>query len=284
MLCFVFKPLGFLWLIAFLSLVENIAYYVFIRLYVPKEWWVMGLFVYLSSRCLYVLNMSMMRQGLTVAVFVLLWPLIKSKKIPKIIIASIVIFLLSTIHSSAIILLPFVFWGCVPMKSGTINGVVLLSLFVVLFFSVDLVNSILIQFSDVEELQSYFDKFGDRGTSKFGLGFVLLTIPFVLGICFLIFNKNASFEEKQLVTIASVGSIIVPFTQVISLIGRIGYYFTPFTLASIPITYRWLPDPWKKCFVGLFIFISCYDYWLFFHSDIYRNSYLQFHSIFEVIF
>ena len=284
LLCFIFKPIGFLWMVVFLSIAENIAYYVFIRFYVPKNGWTLALFIYLTSKCLYVLNMSMMRQGFTIAMFVLLWPLLKNKNIPKIALAGCLIWLLSTFHSSAIIIIPIIFWGFVPMKSGKINGIVLLILFLIFMFSVDLINSILISMSDIEDLQHYFSKYSDRGNTRFGFGFLLLTLPFIIGVCFLIFNKKATIEEKQIVTIASIGSLIVPFTQVISLIGRVGYYFTPFTLASIPITYRWLPDPWKKIFVALFLFISCYDYWYFFHSEVFSEYYLNFHSIFEVIF
>ncbi|OWV14371.1 EpsG family protein [Fibrobacter sp. UWB5] len=284
LLCFIFKPVGFLWMVVFLSIVQNLIYYSFVRFYVPKEWWLLGVFIYLTSKSLYILNMSMMRQGLAIALFLLAWPFIQKKKPLGIAVATLIIFVATTIHSSALILYPFVFWGYIPMKNGRINGIILLILFVILFSSVDFLNSILIQFAEIEDLQEYFKMFENRATSKFGLGFILLTIPFVISVVFLIFNKNATTEEKQFVTIASLGSLIIPFVQIISMLARVGYYFAPFTIVSVPITYRWLPNPLKKIFVSLFVFIMIFDYWNFFHSDIFTAAYLTFHSVFEVIF
>lgn len=285
LLCFLFKPVGFLWMVVFLSIIENLAYYIFVRFYVPKNWWILGIFIYVSSKYLYILNMSMLRQGLTVALFVLIWPLIKSKNVLKIVVSLFIVWIASTIHSSAWILLPFVLFGFIPMNNGRVIGVILFVLFFVLFFNIELLNQTMMQFSDIEELERYFEKYqNNEAHTKFGIGFILLTIPFFVSLFFLLFNKSATIEEKQIITIASVGSLIIPFIQIFSIVGRMGYYFAPFTIASIPITYRWIACPWKYFFVFLFVFISCYDYWLFFHSDIFAKCYLTFHSIFEVIF
>ena len=81
LLSYLFKPIGgFFMMVAALNIFQNIIVYKTIKKYVEKNWWLMAVFTYLFSTCLYLLNFSMMRQGLVVCVFLWSWQWIVEKK------------------------------------------------------------------------------------------------------------------------------------------------------------------------------------------------------------
>lgn len=100
-------------MVAALNIFQNVIVYKTIKKYVEKSWWPMAVFIYLFSTCLYLLNFSMMRQGLVVCVFLWSWQWIVEKKWVKTV---LVLLICVNIHKSAFFLLPFAFLGFIPMK------------------------------------------------------------------------------------------------------------------------------------------------------------------------
>ena len=69
---YIFKDIGgFFTLVAVLSVVQNIIYFRFIKEYVMRPWWPLSIFIYLFVTNYYLINMSMLRQGFTVALGIL---------------------------------------------------------------------------------------------------------------------------------------------------------------------------------------------------------------------
>ena len=67
-------------MVAVLNVIQNVIYYKFIKANVERTWWPIAVFIYLFSTSFYLLNFSMMRQGLVIAIFLWMWKYIKNRK------------------------------------------------------------------------------------------------------------------------------------------------------------------------------------------------------------
>ena len=285
LLCFVFYPLGgFFSLVIFLSVLQNAIYYKFIRRYVDSRWWAFSVFIYLFATSYYVLNMSMFRQGLAISLFAWAFMYIKDKKLLP---AAALVICAASVHNSAKILFPFLLWGYLPMKDkfAKILSVVFGALFFYLFFNSEAVNTIFMGFLDLEDIQEYADIYSNETkTSKFGIGFIFNTLPFVMFLYYLLMNKDAETWQKQLVSLACIGTFIIPFGQIIPMITRLGMYFGVFTIVTIPIVYKWIPNfMLKKAAVAIFLVMTLYDYFLFMTDSAFAKYYATYHTIFSVM-
>ncbi len=285
LLNFLFKPFGFFTLVAFLSVVQNFIYYLLVKTYIPKEWWILGVFIYLFNTSLYVINMSMMRQGLTVSLFVLAWIIWdKTKKIFSPI-SFVLILIASSIHNSAIVVYPCLLIKFLNRKTAPFYALGVIILFILFFAIPDLVNSLFLQFSDIEDIQRLLLKYEDSSTKlSYGIGFAMMMIPFAAMFFFLTKNENTSTEDLKILALAILAYSIMPFRQSIPMMGRMGYYFTAFSIPAIPIVCKKISYPYVIYFLASYIFLIFVEYWKFFTSETYSKWYMQFHSIFEVIF
>lgn len=282
LLCQLFSKLGgFFMMVAVLNVVQNFIIYNFIRKNVNAKWWTMSVFVYTFTTVLYLMNFSMMRQGFVVCVFLGLWHFIENKKW---VIAFLVIYLCSFIHSSAIVLLPFAFWGYIPVKNGKVLAMILGVLFVALWMSGQLLNSFLEIFMTVDTFSEYFDTYSDLENNKtYGVGFALMMIPLILTEYYFFKIKDTD-KIKRMVLLSSLSFIIMPFSQMVPLIGRIGTYFTIYRIASVPIIYRSIKNrSMRLIYVILYVFLHVYSCWMFFTQGVFSKPYQTFHTIFEAI-
>lgn len=282
-LCHIFKPIGFLYLVAFVGIIQNLIYYYFVREFVPQKWWAWAVFAYLFSESLYILNMSMIRQGFAASLFVLAFFFIQKPNIPKNLIAVGLVYLAYTIHGSAIILFPCLLLVFMKREWSYFLIIALLILLVVLFLNPDVVNDFLLSVENLEEIEEY-RKYYDRGEARgFSLGIIWRLIPFfVSGYCCIVHKKFTS-NELRIIILSMLGFVMIPFSLSVPMIGRLFFFFTPFMMASIPITYRILPKKWMISLLGLEVLYVLYGYWNFFHSPTWMDSYYVFHSVFELI-
>ena len=284
-LCFAFYPLGgFFSLVIFLSILQNMIYYKFIQKYVDKKWLVLALFIYLFSTSYYVLNMSMLRQGLAISLFVWAFNFIKEKKILP---AATLIISAASIHNSAMILFPFILWGEIPMNQtfSKIFSVVCGIIFFALYLNTEYVNLIFAGFMAMDNFQEYAITYEDTAyQATYGIGFIFKTIPFVMFLFYLLKNKEAERWQRQIVSIACIGTFIVPFAQNVPLITRIGLYFEVFTIFAIPIVYKWIPNIRIKIIViNILVMITLYDYYLFFDASVFAKYYSTYKTIFSAM-
>ena len=282
LLCWFFKPFGgFFVMVAVLNVVQNIIVYKFIKNNVDLKWRPLAVFVYLFTANLYLLTFSMMRQMFVMMMFLGMWKYISHRNW---LIPFAVLFLCTFIHGSAIILLPFAFWGFVPMKNSKYVGLGYVVVFVVLWIFKDALNVILsLTMNDI--FAGYVETYGGYDNSfRLGLGFVINMIPFILSILYLMKNDNSS-QAKSLVALSAVSFLITPFSQVVSLVSRVGFYFNVFSIASLPCIYSNINNYIRRSvLLALYILITLYDYYIFFTNSIYSDSYSIFHTIFSQIF
>lgn len=285
LLCWLFKPIGgFFMMVAVLNLIQNYIVFNFVKQYVDKRWWAVAVFVYLFATSFYLMSFSMMRQSFALIMFLGMWKYIEDRKwwIPL-----VVFWLLSFIHSSAIILIPFAFWGFLPVNKGKVVGVSYAIVLLLLWFSQNILNDIFFYALTLDDdFADYADTY-DNGNNvlKIGMGFVVNMIPFVLSILFLLDKKqNNSISQKLIVSLAAISYMIVPFSQIIPATGRLEMYFGIYKLGSIPLIYSNIRNKViRVVLLSLCLLMIFYDYIIFFSSPVWVDKYTDFHTIFEVL-
>lgn len=281
---YMFQPIGgFFVMVAVLNIIQNVIYYKFIRNNVESSWWPMAVFIYLFSTSFYLLNFSMMRQGLAVAIFIGLWDYIKRKKWFY---ALCGLLCACSIHSSALILLPFAFWGYFSFRNGKLTALLFLILFIALWSSQDLLNEIFSSVLFVEEIQQYANSYGKREIEvSYGLGFIIGLIPLCISMYYFLFNRGTDKLKRSIVALASIGYLVVPFTQIIPLVDRFAIYFNAFGISSICVAYSSIRSKkLRYILLSIYILIMIYDYWRFFNVGVYSAHYLEFKSLFALLY
>lgn len=274
------KPIGFFGLLILVNVVMNLIYYWFIKKHVPAKMWWLAVAIYVFSTSFYLMNFSMLRQGLAISLFLLAVPLIIDKKIfPSL----LVVLVASTIHSSAIILLPFVFWGLLPQKFGKLLVAVYVILFALFLFGGSIVEQWLNLFLSSSEKFEEFANYNKTGIS-FGLGFMADMVTFIVYLSS-INSVNFSREDKLLISLTSIGSVLIPFQQIYLIAGRVSWYFGVLSILAIPMCYDNLKSskgkPIANIYLSLFFTLLVIRYYLFFHTGAFVSS---FNKPFEMIF
>lgn len=285
LLSYLFKPIGgFFMMVAALNIFQNIIVYKTIKKYVEKNWWPMAVFIYLFSTCFYLLNFSMMRQGLVVCVFLWSWQWIVEKKWIKTI---VVLFVCANIHKSALVLLPFAFWGFIPMKNGKFLVLSIIVVFASLWMMSSLMSDILLSLMVIEEVADYAMKYGDStDVETFRMGYLLGLIPFFLALRYLFFDKSEDGQgRKPLVALSVVPFLIDPFSSLIPLISRVSYYFIAYQILAFPVIYKYVNHYLLRyIFLFIYVLLILYTYLGFFSSPVWIGKYTVFKTIFSQIF
>ena len=282
LLCWLFKPLGgFFAMVATLNIIQNYIVYNFIRKNVEIKWWPIAIAIYLFSTSYYLLSFSMMRQELVIIIFLGLWRFIRDKRW---IISITVLLVSSTIHASALVLIPFAFWGYIPVRKSKYISLIYVILFIVLWFSKDFLAQFLntlLAFHD--SFLNYAEIYGDRDNDlHIGVGFFLNLIPFFLSILYILQNNNLHNEHNNhLVALFAISVLIQPFSQVIHLIIRVQMYWGIFGIAAIPIIYQNIKyKQLRTILLCIFLLLLMNSYFTFFEDIIWSEKYNTFHTIF----
>lgn len=285
LLSYLFKPIGgFFMMVAALNIFQNVIVYKTIKKYVEKSWWPMAVFIYLFSTCLYLLNFSMMRQGLVVCVFLWSWQWIVEKKWVKTV---LVLLICVNIHKSAFFLLPFAFLGFIPMKNGKFLVLSIIVVFASLWMMSSLMSDILLSLMVIEEVADYAMKYGDSTeVETFGMGYVFGLIPFFLALRYLFFDKSEDGQgRKPLVALSVAPFLIDPFSSVIPLISRVSYYFIAYQILAFPVIYKYVNHYLLRyIFLFIYVLLILYTYLSFFSSPVWIGRYTVFKTIFSQIF
>ena len=277
-------PAGFFILVAFNSIIENAIIYSFIRNKVDSKNWTFSVFLYLFTPSFYLLGFSMMRQWLAMCLFLLAYDFLSNKRF---IWSLLIIYIASTIHQTAIILFPFAFVGYLPMRFSKFYSLFFLFLFVLLMFEGEVLNSALGLFmaqSEVAEnyVTNYTVNAQYDATETFRIGFLLNIIPFVLSVYYLLKSNNR--EKSLMVLIACVGTIVIPFSQVLPMVKRLSLYFSLLSIGTFPIVYSAFNDKKiKYVFICILIFMQFVGYWGFMHDPSYVGHYLEFNTVFSLL-
>ena len=277
---------GFFMMVAVLNIFQNLIYYDFIKENVEKKRWVFAMMIYLMSDSLYILNFSMMRQGLAIALFILSWKYIRRKRVVP---ALMILLIASSMHRSAQMILPFVLLAIIPINNK-IAVLTYISLIIALYFSTNLLSDAFTSLNTLDELQGkqsleYYSRTSESDDlSSIGLGFILNMIPFVVALWILLRNESIMDNtHKMLIVISMVSFLVAPIGQALSIVGRFGMYFDAFKIAAIPYIYSLLPKKWNQVVTAIFLLMLIYGYVSFFRSPVWIKDYSTFHTIFSVL-
>ena len=271
---------GFFMLVAVLSVLQNVFIYKFIKREVEKKWWWLSVFVYLFVTYFYLMSFTMMRQWFVACVFLGLWSLIKEKKWMS---PLIIIIICSYVHSSAKILLPFAFYGFLPMRNSKMIVWTFVGVILALWIGGSWINNLFDQTIAVTELDNYVRVYGDaeiKSTGR-GLGFMLTMIPLLVGLYYLLNADESTERKKALVLLSLIGFAINPMNDYFPMIGRLEVYFSIFQIVSVPLIYGFLKINFQKALLFLYVIVISYDYINFF--SLWKRGFETFHTIFEVI-
>ena len=277
---YLFKPFGFVPLIMAISLFFSIAYYKFIKRFVAPRWQWLALVVYLFEYSFFPLQLSMMRQGVAIALFVCAIPYIVDRRIlPPL----ILVLLASTFHVSALVLLPVIFIGFLPRKLMFIVPIVLAAVFLLFMLKPDLTTVAFSYMLDNEDVLNYAEHYmaGSEDVT-FRLGYFVQLIPYVVFLYF-IFKSSTSAEDKILLSIASAALVIMPLGTIVNLAMRVSYYFSIVSIVAIPNAYSRIKGIKLYGLLAIYLVITLYAYYNFFNNPVYINYYLHFKSLFSAI-
>lgn len=276
---------GFFTLVSALSIFQGFVFYRFIKDNVDKKWWWMGMFIYAFFTNFYVMNFSMLRQGFAVAVFLACYPLIKQRSIRSSLIAAGIMYLVSFVHHSVFITIPFCFWSFLPVKNGKLWCGIYAIVFILMYLSSNFLNEILEPLFATELAEEYLNTYS-KSNAGFtgGIGWVLLVLPFFVSMLYL-FNSNDK-EKRSLVMLSAISTMIMPIAMIVPLAGRMGIYFSAFSIAAFPAAYSAIPNKNLRHFlISTYLLVTTFDYYKFFFIDpTWADSYRDFHTVFEVIF
>lgn len=275
------KPIGFFGMIIALSCIETFILYRFVKRYVPKNWWWVSVLIYTLNVNFFYVGASMMRQWLTMSIFLLCVEFIGKKNwkayFP-------IMFIAAQIHHSAYLMLPVYFLsGISYVRLKWIHiAVGLCGLFLWWFVADSVFSSnigLLLSFSDFDAYEHYIGE----GVGSFSLvGFIIDYLYPIIPIFFL----NKEIKNNQFLIILSLFAVLfIPLQSNAYLISRIGSYFSYVSVAVWPIIFNKCQKNNKKILGSLLfvllVLIMIKGMFSFYKVDVWKESFSEYHTIFE---
>ena len=273
---------GFFAMVAFISIIEGICYYTFIKTNVPVKWYWLAMATYILNVNFFMLSFSMMRQSLVMAILLVCFIWIQHKKI---ILPLLVMVLLSTIHQSILICIPLVLISYNNILSQKKWSVFLFGCWSLFLLMSSILEPIIQQFTITTQLfTEYLETYAEQNDISYGLGYILALFPFFI-ILFLLFNNKIAKEHMFLIITWSTSIILIPFCSVAPLIERIIIYFELTTIAIYPAILTYIKSPYLRIsLLFIFLLLFCFSFYQNFYNpdSVYYQSYLKFTTIFHL--
>lgn len=278
-----FGQYGFFVMVACLSIVEGVCYYIFINKYVPQKWFWFAMAIYVFNNTFFVLTFSMMRQSFVMALLLLCFICIQEQKI---ILPLVIILLISTIHNSVLLFLPFVFVSLIPIDNQKALSFIILVLWLFFLIVSSILEPMLSHFASLTEtFARYVETYSESSEMTYGLGYLLRILPFFY-LLYGLFNNQFEKQDIPMILVWSVTIILTPFCMIIPLFSRLLFYFELAGFVVFPRLFSICRlTPIKLLLViSVLLFVTYTLYGSFYNPEsVYFDSYLKFHTIFEVI-
>jgi hypothetical protein len=275
-LCTLFRPFGFFAMVAFLALINCFVYYRFIEKYVPNNYYWLSVFIYVFYPSFMLTQASAMRQSLAISIFIFSLNFLCERKTIRYLICAC---LASTVHFSAIVLIPLCLISLFNWKISRASAICIFILYSSIYFVGKLFKNSLVFL-----IKTYLSKyeFYLKGTGVeigTGIGVIFLSVMFALILYYARLQDN---ENAILFKIAMLSFIIMPFGLILMMIGRIGMYFNIATVAVYPIIFKNLKNQYVK--TGILILLICFtmlSFYGFFESGIWKSKFGTYRTIFS---
>lgn len=276
LLCRIFKPIGFFGMTAVIAAFNCFVYFQFIKRYVPIRYYWLAVFLYVFSPGFMLIHSSAMRQSLAINLFLLSLPyLIKKKALGYF----LFIGLASLFHFSALILAPVYLIGLFNFRIKISAGIALLSIFIFLF----IYGKIFLPYIEriVSEKIVSYEVYVHSGGAELttGLGVLFLALLLLLTVYYDRFQQG---DRALLFKLNILNLMFVPLGLIIMMLGRIGMYFAPASIAVLPIIVSTSRNRLTKIAVSTaLICFTLYGFYQFFQSPIWRDAFMTYHTIFS---
>lgn len=274
-----FQPIGFFGFTIFLTVFEYFVIYRLIKKYVPIEWYWLSIFIFTFNTSFLLVTSSMMRQFLAMCIFIIAIEYIIKKRW---IISILLILLASTFHTSALILLPFAFFGYLNISLTKSKPYIWFGIYLLLyFFAVDLLGDYFMQMIQIEQFQDYqVYLYADKGAKGTGLGVIFLMIMYLF---LLLYQKYQSYNMKTIFILFAVSFFFYLFSDIAPLTARLGYYFSIFSIVCYPLMFYVMKNKTLKyILLSGYIILVLKGYIDFFDpSGIWYKHYYTYQTIFS---
>ena len=280
--------IGFFIIVAIISIVENYAFYYLINQYSERKDWWKSFAIYLFMTNLYVINFSALRQGLSVALAVLAMIMVsKRRPIPAIVLLVVAAF----IHSSAVVMIPFVLLSFIPLGNGKKYAIIISIVSLLLFVSNTLVGDTFARLvKSIPYIGSQYGLYYEnvQSSESLGLGFLLGLVMFFIFLYFILRRyEELSYEHRLFLLLCCIDLCIKPFQIKLSgLMSRIEYYFLAFQVVTVPAVYGRIKDRTIRLgATAIYAFLLLVGYYRFFFvTEWSATTFKHFHTIFDVLF
>ena len=274
-----FNSFGFFLLIPTLALFNCVAYYYLITKYVPVKYYWLAVFIYVFYPDFMLIHASAMRQSIAIIFFLFSIQYIHKKNVIRYVLC---IAAASLFHVSVLSLLPIYVIGLLSHRTYRVIGLIFISFYVFLINSAQTLSEVVYFL-----VNTYFPKysgFNEAGSVDSGFGLLYFGVMSVLTI---LFTRRDESETELIFIISIISTMIIPLNFLIGTIGRMGMYFFPATIIAYSVIPARIKDGDIKNIIGRTIFITIiivatsYRFMQFFNSEIYKNSYTVYQTIFS---
>jgi len=273
----IFSPFGFFGLVIFLTIIENYILYRLIKKYVNKKWQWLSVFIYVFSPIFMLTCSSMMRQFLSICIYLISIRYIIEKKFLFFLLLNLLAFLF---HKSAIILLPTYF---ITYLNNQIKHTNLLMIIYVVwyFFAAELVYIPLNSILSIESFEKYNYYIVSGSKAEIGTGLAVL-FSYLLFFLILKKSKNLPANLSIISFLYLISLFITPLTTYGLIIGRLSIYFIFFIIVILPNIIPLIKNELLKYFVLIvYIAIQLKEFISFFYSDIWYLKFFYYKTIFS---
>ena len=279
---YLFKPFGFPFFVACLTIFEYYIYYILVKKYVPKRCQWLAVFTFVLNPQILLLQLSMMRQALAIVLLILAVHLfIKEKRIY----AVLCVICALLIHKSSIIVLPFFVVSFLYKYIGRLAFVFLIAIYFILIISKDYFSGIVALSFESEMINSYaaYESRVESTEMSIGLGFVFSLIPFFLLLRYIWLRKGDN-TVNLFVFLGALSYALAPISYIDSLLYRLVNYFTVYTIVAIPFAYYAIKDlTIRYSLVVIYLPITLYSYYSFMMSPTWIKDFSTYHTILRII-
>ena len=237
----------------FLSVIENFILYKIIKEYVPPTYYWLSIFILgFNKSFLLIGECSMVRQWLAISIVVFAFKYIVNKKIIKYTACMILAYL---IHRTAIIALPAYLLVYVDKLKFTWKTISILCVCLYIWFSVALDYTFYIDMfiASSEDYEKYGVWQGDMRQHSFSLYGLALTflIPLLSFWGFKEFPKYIKYSCFM----CCIGLLFIALDGYSTIIGRLGLYFSIFSIVLFPCVIHSIERRFPKSFLHIFLML-----------------------------
>ena len=216
----------YIWYIAFLSIIAIVPAAVFIARHSEMPWLSTILYVNLF---IYFMEMNFLRQMIAVSLIMLAWSFIKRNNF---ILFPLTVLVASVFHQTVIFILPVYFLIKMQpkMKELIVYGYFILWFYMASEGFIDIITSF------------YHEEYNESEFLTEGLSFVYAVFPLAVTASAFILVKlgtvNITSENKYLINLSLICTILMVAMSKHSIFERFSYYFIIFIILLVPVIYR----------------------------------------------